>query len=270
MKLTRSVPILRNNEAITEKREDVVTQEVGLRILLIDTQGEENFALVHTIPTDYESLIIGLLFTSRLVISPDEIQQIKVRNRLAHVHISDESDFREKLAAIRPSARIVMGLCGPEEGALGTWRACDVPAIEITHTVAPLAVRSAIHQMTQQMNLYHETGGTHGAALATMEGKLVQVAEDVGRHNAVDRVIGKALQNNLVLSDLVLLCSGRLTGDLLLKVAVARIPIVASISAAVSSGIDLAEAAGITLIGFVRGTRMNIYTHPDRLGISTG
>ncbi len=268
--MTQSVSILRFNEAGSERRTDVVTREVGLRILLFDSKGEENFALVHTLPTEYEALILGLLFTSRLVTSLDDVIQIKVRNRLAKVHLVDEIDFREKLNAIRPTARIVTGLCGPEEGALGTWRACDIPAITTSHTVAPSMVHSAIQSMSKKMSIYQETGGTHGAALAEIGGGLVQVAEDVGRHNAVDRVIGMALQHKLTLSDLMLVCSGRLTGDLVLKAAVARIPIVASISAAVESGIELADAAGVTLIGFVRGARMNVYTHPDRLAVTTG
>ena len=265
MKITRSISILRYDETKSEWKDDVVIQEVGLRILLVDSRGEENFALVHTLPSDYDSLIIGLLFTSRLISTPDDIIDLKVRNQLARVRLADRIEFREKLNAIRPSARIVMGLCGPEEGSLGTWRACDVPAIETSNTISPPSVRRAIQQMSNNMALYQQTGGTHGAALADIKGKLVQVAEDVGRHNAVDRVIGRALQKGLNLTNMILVCSGRLTGDLVLKAAVTRIPIVVSISAAVSSGIELAEVAGITLIGFVRGARMNIYTHPNRI-----
>jgi FdhD protein len=270
LKMTQAISIIRHDETGAVPQTDVVTREVGLRIVLRDSKGEDNFAFVHTLPTNYESLIVGLLFTSRLITSLDEIVQMRVRNRLANVQLTDDTDFREKLVAIRPTARIVMGLCGPEEGALGTWRACDVPAIETTHKVSAATVHTAVQKMSAEMEIYRETGGTHGAALAEMKGNMVQIAEDVGRHNAVDRVIGNALRNNQSLSDLILVCSGRLTGDLLLKAAVARIPVVASISAAVSSGIELAEVAGITLIGFVRGARMNIYTHPSRLAISTG
>lgn len=269
MKMTQSVTIYRITDSGSEKQTDNVTREVGLRIILIDSKGDENFAMVHTLPTDYESLIVGLLFTSRLVSSLEDIVQIKVRNRLAKVHLADEINFHEKLNEIRPTARIVTGLCGPEEGALGTWQACDIPSIETTHTVEPSSIRFAVQTMSKQMHIYQETGGTHGAALATLRGELLQIAEDVGRHNAVDRVIGKALQDKMALSDLMLVCSGRLTGDLVLKAAVARIPIVVSISAAVESGIELADAAGVTLIGFVRGLRMNVYAHPNRLSILT-
>jgi len=269
LKVTRSVSILKCKESKCEEIEDVVAHESVLRIVLIDSQGEENFAVVHTIPTDYESLIIGLLFTSRIITEPSEITKIQVRNRLGKVHLVDECAFRKKLNAIRPTARIIMGICGPEEGALGTWRACDVPPIEFAPTISKSVISKAIKNLTSEMKIYQQTGGTHGAALSDAVGTLKQVAEDVGRHNAVDRVIGKALQNNLALSESILLCSGRLTGDLVLKAAVARIPYVASISASVSSGIELAEAAGITLVGFIRGARMNIYTHPDRLLINS-
>jgi FdhD protein len=268
--VSQSVSILKFKEEKCETVEDTVVFESGLRIVLVDSQGEENFALVHTLPADYESLIIGLLFTSRMIASPDEVEQIKVRNQLATVRLADESGFREKLSALRPAARIVTGLCGPEEGALGTWRACDVPPISTTVTVTPSIIRQGIQRLNESMELYRQTGGTHGAALIDWAGKIMELAEDVGRHNAVDRVIGKALRSDLVLSDLMLMCSGRLTGDLILKAAVAQIPVVASISAGISSGIELAEAAGVTMIGFVRGMRMNVYTHPGRLILATG
>ncbi|MFW9934278.1 MAG: formate dehydrogenase accessory sulfurtransferase FdhD [Candidatus Thorarchaeota archaeon] len=265
MKVTQSVSVLRCKDAQCEQVDDLVAQESVIRIVLRDSKTEENFASIHTIPTDFESLIIGLLFSSRIITSTNDITQIQVRNQLAKVQLKDACEFQEKLRAIRPTARIVMGLCGPEEGALGTWQACDVPPIETSHTVSTFAIQRAIQNLTSDMTVYRQTGGTHGAALVNVEGTVVRSAEDVGRHNAVDRVIGQAVQSGVDLSDLILVCSGRLTGDLVLKAAVAQIPFVASISAGVSSGIELAEAAGITLIGFVRGTRMNIYTHSDRV-----
>ena len=269
LKATRSISILKCMKTQCEEIEDVVAHELGLRILLTDSKGEESFALVHTLPTEYDSLIIGLLYTSRLISSPADVVQILTKNQLAKVWLSDESAFRDKLNSIRPTARIVLGICGPEEGALGTWRACDIPAIETSMKISTSIIRQAIQNLNNKMVLYRQTGGTHGAALVDTKGIVMKLAEDVGRHSAVDRVIGKALLDNMSLSNLILVCSGRLTGDLVLKAAVARIPLVASISAGVSSGIELAEAAGITLIGFVRGARMNVYTHPSRLMFSS-
>ena len=113
--------------------------------------------------------------------------------------------------------------------------------------------------------LYRETGGCHGAALFDMEGSLLSVKEDIGRHNAIDKVIGEMLLKKQDFENVFLTSTGRLTGDSVLKAIRAKIPIVASLSAAIESGIRLAVGYGITLIGFARGSRMNIYSHPERI-----
>ncbi|MET0404368.1 MAG: formate dehydrogenase accessory sulfurtransferase FdhD [Cystobacter sp.] len=125
-----------------------------------------------------------------------------------------------------------------------------------------------------QLNFTH-TGGVHAAAALDMEGAVLAAFEDVGRHNAVDKVVGALVLGHglrsarVALKDsprpAVLAVSGRVGFDILQKAAVARIPVVASVSAATSLAIDLAERAGITLATFVRGGRFNVYTHPDRI-----
>ena len=100
-----------------------------------------------------------------------------------------------------------------------------------------------------------------------MEGNLLSAKEDIGRHNAIDKVIGDMLLKGLDFEDVFLTSSGRLTGDSVLKAIRAKIPIVASFSAAIESGIRLAFGYGITLIGFARGGRMNVYTHPERINV---
>lgn len=266
---TRSVSILQCRKDDCKPVEDLVVRELGLRIVLLDSRGEENFALVRTILDDPEALIMGLLFTSRLISKPSDVLQLKVQNFLAKVRISDSCEIHEKMADLRPTARLVAGVCGPEESAVGTWQACDLPEIISSYTLTPAVISKAVKTLNEEMHIFRQTGGTHGAALADRKGKLLILAEDVGRHNAVDRVIGKGFEQNIDLPSTFLICSGRLTSDLVLKVAVAQIPVLASISAAVDSGIELADAAGITLLGFVRGTRMNVYTHPDRLAVPT-
>ena len=126
---------------------------------------------------------------------------------------------------------------------------------------------SAIKIMQSETPLYRETGGCHGAAVFDLDGILLSVKEDIGRHNAIDKVIGEMLLKNQSFENVFLITTGRLTGDSVLKAIRANIPIVASISAPIESGIKLAFAYGITLIGFVRGKRMNIYTHPERIEI---
>ncbi len=269
MESTRKVTIQRCQQGVCEATQDVVVREAGLRIVLSDSKGEENFAFIRTILAEPTPLIIGLLFTSRIISCVEDIIQLRVRNRLAKVHLSDDCLLHEKLASLRPSARLVTGICGPDEGALGTWRACDLPPIQSQLKISPEIISNAIKALNKSMPIFRLTGGTHGAAVADLEGDLQVIAEDVGRHNAIDRVIGWTLQQGKDCSENVLISTGRLTGDLVLKAAVARVPYLASIGAAVDSGIELAEAAGLTLIGFVRGTRMNIYTHPERITFTT-
>lgn len=266
---TRTIPILQCRKDDCKPVQDLVVREMGLRIVLLDSRGEENFALIRTIPDEPEALILGLLFTSRLISKPSDILQLSIRNLLAKVRVSDSCEIHEKMTDLRPTARLVAGVCGPEESAVGTWQACDLPKIVSSYTLNPTVISKAVKTLNEEMQIFQQTGGTHGAALADQKGKLLILTEDVGRHNAVDRVIGKGFGQNINLPSTFLICSGRLTSDLVLKVAVAQIPILASISAAVDSGIELADAAGITLVGFVRGTRMNVYTHPDRLAIPT-
>ena len=124
---------------------------------------------------------------------------------------------------------------------------------------------SSIIKMQSKTKLFRETGGCHGAAIFDYDGNLISVKEDIGRHNAIDKVIGEMLIKNHDFTKIFLTSTGRLTGDSVLKAIRAEIPIVASLSAAIESGIKLAFAYGITLIGFVRGKRMNIYTYPDRI-----
>jgi FdhD protein len=269
MESIRTVSIHRWKQKTCEALEDIVVREVGLRIVLSDSKGEENFAFIRTIPASPAPLIYGLLYTSRIINEAEDVIRLRTRNQLVRVHIADECGIHEKLDSLRPTARLVTGVCGPDEGALGTWRACDLPPVDSRLVIAPDTVVAAIKELNKSMPLYKQTGGTHGAALADTMGRLRIVAEDVGRHNAIDRVLGDALQRGEDCSTNLLLCTGRLTGDLVLKAAVARVPYLVSIGAAVDTGIELAEAAGITLIGFVRGTRMNIYTHPERISFTS-
>jgi FdhD protein len=133
--------------------------------------------------------------------------------------------------------------------------------------VSASIIFSAIKKMQTETPLYRETGGCHGAAIFDINGNLISVKEDIGRHNAIDKVIGEMLLKEHNFKDVFLTSTGRLTGDSVLKAIRAKIPIVASISAAIESGIRLAVGYGITLIGFARGSRMNIYSHPERITV---
>jgi FdhD protein len=141
-----------------------------------------------------------------------------------------------------------------------------VPSIPSGLTVSSSMILGLPKKLRAAQAVFDETGGLHAAGLFTRDATLVDVAEDVGRHNAVDKVVGRALMaERLPLSDHVLCVSGRTSFEILQKALFAGIPIVAAVSAPSSLAIDLADAFGVTLIGFVRGGTFNIYAHAERI-----
>ena len=112
---------------------------------------------------------------------------------------------------------------------------------------------------------FRKTGGVHVAAVYKADGTLMAFAEDVGRHNAVDKTIGKCFLRKTRFDNCFLVLSGRLTANIVFKAAVVGIPLIASIAAALDSGIEIAKKANLTLIGFVRGRRMNVYNAAERI-----
>ena len=119
--------------------------------------------------------------------------------------------------------------------------------------------------MRAAQRLHKRVGGVHAAALYEPNGDLVVLCEDVGRHNAVDKVIGHCLFRGVSFGDKILLCSGRLSYEMVTKTIRLRIPILASVSAPTALAVQLAEQFDLTLIGYLRGRRMTLYTHPERI-----
>jgi len=132
-------------------------------------------------------------------------------------------------------------------------------------TVATLSAMPG--QLRSAQKVFASTGGLHGAALFRADGTMLAVREDIGRHNAVDKVIGWALENDKIpVRGTVLLVSGRASFELTQKAVMAGIPVLAAVSAPSSLAVDLAAESGLTLVAFLRGDSMNVYTRPDRVG----
>jgi FdhD protein len=142
----------------------------------------------------------------------------------------------------------------------------DVAPIEASWTVPGDVLVRLPQQLRAGQTVFDETGGLHAAGLFSPNGVLADVAEDVGRHNAVDKVVGRMLMlEQLPLTNHLLCVSGRTSFEIVQKALFAGIPIVAAVSAPSSLAIDLARTFGVTLVGFVRGDRFNIYAHPERI-----
>jgi len=224
------------------------------------------------LPNNLKELAIGFLFSVGIINSINDIKDIKVDEveNSVNIKLVDDSDFDVKKLEINPISRIIDTTCGIPS----IWRnIIKKNLIEVKKRINSgnnikinkNIIFSSIIKMQKHTTLFKETGGCHGAAIFNLKGDLISVKEDIGRHNAIDKVIGDILLKKISLGNIFLTSTGRLTGDRVLKAIKAQIPIVASLSAAIESGIRLAFAYGITLIGFVRGTRMNIYSYPERI-----
>ena len=141
----------------------------------------------------------------------------------------------------------------------------DLPAVAHGLRVSVSTILGLDRAMRALQRTHQQVGGTHAAALFEASGEVVTVAEDIGRHNAVDKAIGYCLLWGIPLHDKVLVTSGRASYEMSTKAIRVGIPIVASISAPTSLAVQLAQDRGLTLIGYLRGGRMNVYTHPERL-----
>jgi len=258
---TRELPISRVDVNTSEivKKEDVVASEVPLHIFI----GAAHFVSILCSPTMLKELVVGHLLGEGIMNSVDERANIEFREK-NRCFVTPADD--ERGVALKPYTRLIVSACGATGyGSLSDlledveWK--PLPSWQIQ---AKIIVES-VKRLNVLGKVFRKTGGIHVAALFKRDGEVVILAEDVGRHNAVDKVIGAAALEGGGLSECFLALSGRLTGDIVLKAARVGVPVVASLSAAVNSGVEVAEKAGVTLVGFVRGNRMNIYAGLERI-----
>jgi FdhD protein len=251
--------------------EDRVVTEEPLEIRL---DGHPHAITLRT-PGDDDELAAGFVLTEGLVVSVDEIEAIVAledvapssRGNVVDVRLAPQAGRRAVLSARRPARPSFItsacGICGRgtiDAVARRTAPLASGPKLG-AHVLAPLPDR-----LREVQAVFAETGGLHAAGLFTADGRLVVAREDVGRHNAVDKVIGYgALRGLLPYSDAVLVVSGRAGFEIVQKAWIAGIPIVASISASTQLGVELAEEANMTLIGFLRDGRFTIYTGRERV-----
>ncbi|MGW0735025.1 formate dehydrogenase accessory sulfurtransferase FdhD [Streptomyces sp. NPDC002851] len=164
------------------------------------------------------------------------------------------------------------GLCGKASlDAVRTTARWPLSGTPNTVRVEPELLAALPDRLRAAQRVFDRTGGLHAAGLFSPEGELLDLREDVGRHNAVDKVIGRALQSGeLPLSRSVLLVSGRASFELAQKAVMAGIPLLAAVSAPSSLAVDLAAETGLTLVGFLRGSSMNVYAGEQRLALGRG
>jgi FdhD protein len=258
--------IWRYQEGRLAASQDQVAVEEPLEIRL---RGEP-FQVLMRLPGWEKELALGFLYTEGIVRDLNEVISIHfcatatdplLPPNVVDVQLTDTAWERRG----RRHLEVAYSSCG----------LCAKEAVsEICRTAAPVSSALTVNaswlldcmgRMYQEQIAFQKTGGTHGVALATPEGAFFLLAEDVGRHNAMDKVIGRGLFQRRDLSRMVALLSGRISFEMALKAIRAGIPILAAVSAPTSMALNLAQELNLTLVGFARNRRLNIYTHPHRL-----
>jgi FdhD protein len=267
---TSNVHVVAMNDGVRSERTDTLAAEEPLEIR-VQGPGQELRSVAVTMRTpggDFE-LAVGFLFTEGLLV-PSDLARVAYCDTLPGedqqyniVSITLHRPFDFDLLTRNFYATSSCGVCG--KAALDDIEVRCAPVAGGTRVSAetllglPTALRRA-------QKVFDRTGGLHAAGLFDPAGKLVSIREDVGRHNAVDKVVGEqVLAGKVPLADHVLQVSGRLSFEIVQKAAVAGIPIVSAVSAPSSLAVEAGDRFGMTLVGFVRDDRLNVYTHPERV-----
>ncbi len=234
-----------------------------------------SFAVIMRTPGADRDLAAGFLLAEDVIHTADEIGTIEYcadvtdEGRDNTINVTVTGAAVDRLGARLGERRQVMmtascGLCGRRT--IESLQA-RVAAVKGDWTIGADVIASLPDRLRAAQPVFESTGGLHAAGLFDREGTLQLSAEDVGRHNAVDKIVGRTLlAGKHPLDESILLVSGRTSFELVQKALLAGVPLIASVSAPSSLAIGLAEQAGITLCGFVRGANFNIYSHQSRVG----
>jgi FdhD protein len=269
---SRAVEIVRIGSAATAALRDVVAVEEPMEVRVNGAP----FAVIMRTPGADRELAAGFLLAEDVVHGSHELGTIEYCEAIADspdardntLNVTVIGDAVDRLGARLGERRQVMmtascGLCGRRT--IESLRA-RVPSVAGQWTVTADVVRGLPQTLREAQHVFDSTGGLHAAGLFSLDGALQAMAEDVGRHNAVDKVIGRRLlEDKLPLDATLLVVSGRTSFELVQKALLAGVPLIAAVSAPSSLAIQLALEAGITLCGFVRGETFNVYAHAGRI-----
>ncbi len=257
------------NGVRSERPDQLATEEpLEIRVGGPDQEASQVAVTMRTPGGDFE-LAVGFLFTEGLI-GPADVQRVAYcddvddeTQRYNVVTVTLQRPFDAESVRRNFYATSSCGVCG--KAALDDIEVRCAPVAIGTRVDAEVLV-SLPDRLREKQRVFDRTGGLHAAGLFDAEGRLVSLREDVGRHNAVDKVVGEQLLADAIpLADHVLQVSGRASFEIVQKAAVAGIPVVSAVSAPSSLSVEAAERFGMTLVGFVRDGGCNVYSHPERV-----
>ena len=261
----RSVDLIRVDGDNRRELSDRVAVEEALEVRL----GGHPFAVIMRTPGDDRNLAAGFLFSEGVLRTPADLASVDVDASAAVVDVTLSAGRAPILEDLLGSRRNVTmnsscGMCGRR-----TLESLDVPGepLDVTWQMPGRLVAALPGVLAPAQRAFAETGGLHAAGLVHTDGRLERSAEDVGRHNAIDKLVGHMLlTGRLPLAGHAMVVSGRLSFEIVQKAWLAGVPMVVAVSAPSTLAIDLAARTGLTLVGFTRAGRFNIYAGAGRVG----
>ncbi len=275
----QSVQITKVNEMTSEVIDDIIVVEEPLEIRLgygpMDMRDETNVSITMRTPGNDFELATGFLFTEGIIKSGDDIlsvkyctdhQKLEQQYNIVRIELRPDIEFEASAFNRNFYMTSACGICGKASiDAIAVH--CAKPVLGDLLKVNKEIIFLLSEKLKQKQTIFNNTGGIHAAALFNIDGELLLAMEDVGRHNALDKLIGSLVTLNKLkqVENSVLFLSGRASFELLQKATVAGIKIVCAVGAPSSLAVNTADEFGITLIGFLREGRFNIYTHAFRI-----
>ena len=250
-----------NRDGTTEDFLDNLVREFPATIYL---NGQELVTLLCT-PEYLEDLGAGFLVSEGMLRNKAELESVAADYEKGQVWV--KSSASHLVAEKTFMKRYLTTGCGKGTTFYNFNDLQSCTPLEAKLRVTPEQIMARIKELQNRSELFQTTGGVHSAALASTE-ELILYREDIGRHNAVDKILGYSFRQGIDLSEMLLVTSGRLSSEMLLKTAKAGIPLLVSRSAPTSLAVELAEQLGVTLVGFARGPRFNVYGHAERITLS--
>ncbi|WP_339227064.1 formate dehydrogenase accessory sulfurtransferase FdhD [Oceanobacillus sp. FSL K6-2867] len=242
--------------------QSILHEEVAVEAPLTIMINGSEFATIVCSPSNHKDLVIGFLASEGVIRFKDEIKRISIDEKLGFAYV----DLYKQIdpSQIDHSKRFIGSCCGKSRQ---FYFKSDVKTAKTVTSKLSITVDQCFHLMKElQTNSeqFIRTGGVHNAALATCD-DILTIRTDIGRHNALDKIYGHIIDEKIRVADKLIVFSGRISSEVLLKISKIGVGILLSKSAPTDLGLQLADDLGITVIGFARGNKMNVYTHADRI-----
>lgn len=244
--------------------EDTIVTEYAVTVKI----NQQEFVTMVCTPEYVEDMVIGYLASERIIRNAEDIEEIWHQEKDGFVHVKTKhiNPFYQQMQ----NKRYITSCCGmSRQGFVFANDALVAKKMDDIHVrITPEDCFRLMRDMQDTADVFKETGGVHNAALCDQNG-IILSRIDIGRHNALDKIYGYCLKNNISIQDKILVFSGRISSEILMKVSKIGCEIVLSKSAPTELALQLAEELGITTVGFVRNQTLNIYTHKERILLPT-